>query len=171
MLLEIEYSIESSGRMNHASKVLRSINLLFKLMKHGCMKNIKESYSWQWHKMETTIFFPFPSLWLKRRMLVDGVSLSRISDYTLLCNLTYVWFQADIHPLKVHVITLITVGKILLVRMSTALNMSLKIHAGDQRQDTLGKIYERMVCINRTIASTLVRRDQINKCICVKVDR
>ena len=62
VLVEMEYSTDSSRRMNHASKLLHSVNLLYKLMEHGCTWNIKEHYSWQWHKMTTSILFQSPSL-------------------------------------------------------------------------------------------------------------
>lgn len=40
----VEYFIERFGRFNHASKILRSANLLFKLMECDVSRNTMEHY-------------------------------------------------------------------------------------------------------------------------------
>lgn len=62
---------------NHASKVLYSANLFFKLMEHDFTKNTRAHYLWQWHKTATVTSFRLHSLWLKVRLLVVGVSSLR----------------------------------------------------------------------------------------------
>lgn len=124
MLVEIEYCINSFGRVNHASMVLRFANLLFKLIENGFMAVEQD---------EKNNIFPI-SLALVEGETAGGYSFFlKISKHTLLYNPISILFYTYMHLLRVHKIIHITDGKIIFLPMSPALYILHKTSCGKSK--------------------------------------